>query len=274
MNRHHTGIRATAAAVALCALLLAGAAMPVGATNAFATPAFQQTWVLGESVTANFWGPLATAGDGRNEYYKDAPAGQRLVQYFDKGRMEWADPPGLATNGLLATEMIRGRVQFGDTLFVSKPSPNIAIAGDPGNAGVTYATLSGRASGILAPAANKTGAQITTFLSPVGDISDGESSGTFGGYDAATRHNVAAVFSDYRNKAGVGSIGLAISEPFRSTFMVSGQPKIVMVQVFERRVLTYNPANATALQVEMGNTGQHYYQWRYPVGAPPIQPPL
>lgn len=273
MSSHRTGIRATAAIVALCFLLLAEGA-PAGAANLFAAPAFQQQWVLGEALTANFWGPLATAGDGRNEYYKDAPAGQRLVQYFDKGRMEWADPPGLATNGLLATEMIRGRVQFGDTLFVSKPPPNIAIAGDPGNAGVTYATLSGRASGILAPAPSKTGAQITTFLSPVGDISDGESIGAFGGYDRATQHNVAAAFVEYRNKAGVGSIGLAISEPFRSTFMVSGLPKIVMVQVFERRVLTYNAANALPLQVEMGNTGQHYFQWRYPVGAPPIQPPL
>lgn len=248
--------------------------MPAEATNGFAAPAFQQQWVLGEAVTVNFWGPLATASEGRTEYYKDAPAGQRLVQYFDKGRMEWADPPGLATNGLLASEMIRGRVQFGDALFVSKPPPNIAIAGDPGNAGVTYATLAGRAAGILAPAPNKTGAPITTVLSPVGDITDGEPSGAFGGYDDATRHNVAAVFAAYRAKAGLESIGLAISEPFRSTFMVGGLPKIVLVQVFERRVLTYNPANALPLQVEMGNTGQHYFQWRYPVGAPPIQPPL
>src|SRR3954464_14406789 len=70
-------------------------ALPVDATNAFAVPAFQQQWVLGESVTTNFWGPLATAMDGRTEAYRDAPSGNRTVQYFDKGRMEWMDPPGL-----------------------------------------------------------------------------------------------------------------------------------------------------------------------------------
>ncbi len=37
----------------------------------------------------------------------------------------------------------------------------------------------------------------------------------------------------------------------------------VVVQVFERRVLTYNVANADAFKVEMGNIGEHYHQWRY-----------
>ena len=37
----------------------------------------------------------------------------------------------------------------------------------------------------------------------------------------------------------------------------------ILFQVFERRVLTYNPANDPAFRVEMGNVGQHYQQWRY-----------
>ena len=37
----------------------------------------------------------------------------------------------------------------------------------------------------------------------------------------------------------------------------------MLIQAFERRVLTYNPANAPACQVQMGNIGQHYYEWRY-----------
>jgi uncharacterized protein YkwD len=36
-----------------------------------------------------------------------------------------------------------------------------------------------------------------------------------------------------------------------------------LFQVFERRVLTYNPANSPGFRVEMGNVGQHYYRWRY-----------
>lgn len=258
----------------LAIVLIGLTAFPAGAAT-FATPAFQTQWAAGEAITTNFWGPLATAPDPRQEYYKDAPAGQRTVQYFDKGRMEWADPPGLITNGLLSVEMIRGRVQFGDNTFVSKPPPNIAIAGDPSNAGPTYATLGGRASGILAPAPVQTGAPITTVMSATGDIAQGDAAAgaVMGGYDTQTRHNVASVFRNYRNRAGLATIGLAISEPFRASFVVNGQPKDVVVQVFERRVLTFTAANTPSFQVEMGNAGQHYYQWRYPPGAPPIQPP-
>ena len=44
----------------------------------------------------------------------------------------------------------------------------------------------------------------------------------------------------------------------------------MLIQAFERRVLTYNPANPPAFQVEMGNIGLHYYDWRYNnIGACP-----
>ena len=55
--------------------------------------------------------------------------------------------------------------------------------------------------------------------------------------------------------------------------------KDVLVQAFERRVLTFTPTNSPAFQVEMGNVGQHYYRWRYtdnnvqPVYAAPSSPP-
>ena len=45
--------------------------------------------------------------------------------------------------------------------------------------------------------------------------------------------------------------------------MVGGQQQDVLVQAFERRVLTYTPANPDAFKVEMGNIGRHYFQWRY-----------
>jgi hypothetical protein len=37
----------------------------------------------------------------------------------------------------------------------------------------------------------------------------------------------------------------------------------VLFQAFERRILTYTPCNEAAFQVEMGNVGLHYYDWRY-----------
>jgi hypothetical protein len=35
-------------------------------------------------------------------------------------------------------------------------------------------------------------------------------------------------------------------------------------QLYERRVVTYTPSNPAEFRVEMGNVGQHYFQWRYP----------
>lgn len=45
--------------------------------------------------------------------------------------------------------------------------------------------------------------------------------------------------------------------------MVNGQEQDVLVQLYERRVLTYTPSNPDGWQVEMGNVGQHYRHWRY-----------
>jgi DNA-binding beta-propeller fold protein YncE len=52
--------------------------------------------------------------------------------------------------------------------------------------------------------------------------------------------------------------------------MVGGVYKDVLMQCFERRCLTYTPDNPEGWQVEAGNVGQHYYQWRY--GGDPESP--
>jgi hypothetical protein len=44
---------------------------------------------------------------------------------------------------------------------------------------------------------------------------------------------------------------------------VDGVERLVLVQAFERRVLTYTPSNPDGWRVEAGNVGQHYYEWRY-----------
>ena len=47
-----------------------------------------------------------------------------------------------------------------------------------------------------------------------------------------------------------------------------------LIQLYQRRVLTYIPDYTPEWQVQMGNVGQHYYQWRYtPVPATPTPPP-
>jgi hypothetical protein len=241
------------------------ACTPLMPGSAFASDAFKKQYDQGEAITPNFWGPPGTPG--LQEKYAEAPGGQRLVQYFDKGRMELTDPnSGTVTNGLLANELITGQMQLGDNVFQMRAPAAIPIAGDPDNPGPTYASLSGKGATLLMPATSQIGSQVTTVVAADGTVSsNGTSMGNANitAFDDATKHNVPGVFADYRNKAGLATIGYAKSEPFLAMVKVGGVQKQVMVQVFERRVLTYTPTNDPAFQVEMGNIGQHYYRWRY-----------
>ncbi len=86
-----------------------------------------------------------------------------------------------------------------------------------------------------------------------------------------TGHNVPRVFEDFRNAGPVSAIaafGYPITDPYWTQARVGGHVKDVMVQLFERRSLTYTPTNPAAFQVEMGNVGQHYFLWRYTMGTP------
>ncbi|MDQ6907298.1 MAG: hypothetical protein M3176_10755 [Chloroflexota bacterium] len=245
-------------------------ATPLRAASSFASPAFQSQWQAGEAITPNFWGPLPNAKDGQQEPYKEEASSSRLVQYFDKGRMELTN--GSVTNGLLATDLVKGQVQVGDTTFQPKPAPAIPIAGDSDNTFPTYAQLGGTAASLLAPATAQPGNGSVAAIVPNGTVvalaTTVTGRATIGGFDDATRHNVPGVFVDYRNKAGLPTIGYALSEPFIAMVKVAGQPKQVEMQVFERRVLTYTESNPDAFKVEMGNVGQHYYQWRSATPAP------
>lgn len=238
------------------------------AASGFATPAFQQQWNAGEAVLPNFWGPVALAKDGAQEPYTEAPGGQRLVQYFDKARMELTNPAtNVVTNGLLATELITGNRQLGDNTFQNVGSANVPVAGDPDNVGPTYAAINSNPQ-LRNGTGSTVGAQTTNALTAAGAASTFSGGASFppaniAVYDATTQHNVPAAFNDFRNRAGLQAIGFAISEPFWSNVKVAGAQKDVLMQAFERRVLTYTPSNPTAFLVEFGNIGIHYYQWRY-----------
>jgi hypothetical protein len=263
-------MRRTLTLTAIVLLLLSVVGMTtLQASSAYADPQFKTQWDQGEAITPNFWGPLSTAKDGQQEPYKEASGGQRLVQYFDKGRMELTN--GKVTNGLLATEIIKGQIQVGDATFKPQAPPAIPIAGDPDNPGPTYASLATKAASLLAASTSKIGTPVAATVSAAGDVTNPTATATppttIGAFDDVTKHNVPQAFADYRAKAGLQTIGYGISEPFMATVKVAGAQKQVMIQVFERRVLTYTASNAPAFQVEMGNIGQHYYQWRYPNGA-------
>jgi hypothetical protein len=267
---------------AALALLLVGAeSVGVGAASGYASPVMQTAWQQAEKVQPNFWGPLATARDGQQEPYKEAPGGQRLVQYFDKARMEQSDANAPVTTGLLTVELKTGKVQLGDNTFEQRQPAAVNLAGDPGG-GPTYADLAqfseyydpnspttysgyiyanGQYTPLTAENAKPYAAQ---FDVPTGD--------TFVYIqDPSHRYGqvVYAPFKDFSDRliaAGVPvqeTPGYPIAPVLIAQINIGGKPTTVFIQAFERRVLTYNPNNPPDFRVEFGNIGQHYYKWRY-----------
>ncbi len=202
----------------------------------------------------------------------------RVVQYWDKSRMEITNPGGnrsdlwFVTNGLLTKELISGRMQVGNSAFVERAPAQVPIAGDPvNNAGPTYASFGAVASlngdrGVPAIV----GATVTARIGRGGEVTMDDAMGRYGvrigSYDPNLQHNIPAVFGDYFRTLPLDWVfvmGYPITEPYWTTVRVGGVEKDVLVQVFERRAVTFTPSNSAAFQVEMGNVGQHYFQWRY-----------
>lgn len=78
--------------------------------------------------------------------------------------------------------------------------------------------------------------------------------------DGPTQRNVPQAFVRFQDEVSLLAIGTAKSEPFFANVKVAGQMLRVIVQLFERRILTYIADNPPALQVERGNIGVHYYR--------------
>src|SRR5690606_21236684 len=116
-------------------LLVAGAGVVTAQRQLAEAPAnsyFECTWqrtdLPVESGQVNrtwMWGPEAFTGP-LHEAYAESPGGERVVQYFDKSRMEITNPGGdtnsvwYVTNGLLVVELTTGRMQVGDSQFVER----------------------------------------------------------------------------------------------------------------------------------------------------------
>ncbi|MHB8644739.1 MAG: hypothetical protein ACYDAR_02990 [Thermomicrobiales bacterium] len=269
----------TIAPLVIASLIVCLMANDVLAADGFASPAFDQRWRQNEQVTPNFWGPLSLASDGIIETYAEGTAGptcqptlpcpqllirgKRLVQYFDKGRMELTTPGATVTSGLLVQEMISGRMQLGDATFEQHDPARISVAGDPDNLFPLYSDLTKP----LPPQPLVSGAAVQTELTPNGPQAatnlPQDPAAAIATRDATTGFPLPRIFADFRERAGLQVIGLAITQPFWVQVKVAGVPRYVLMQAFERRVLTYNAANPDPFKVEFGNVGQHYYRWRY-----------
>ncbi|HMM43828.1 MAG TPA: hypothetical protein PKA95_18185 [Thermomicrobiales bacterium] len=287
----------------LFALPLATASASSGAP--IWNPSFERTWARTDRPVSDLsvsrtwmWGPSGYSG-GIVEPYAEAAGGKRIVQYFDKSRMEITSDPSVSpdsvwyvTNGLLAKELITGKAQVGDNTFWSWEPAQIPVAGDAVNPSApTYATF----GKFLAAPAARDGQALTTRLWRDGRTTNDALLAKHGvtavyhvqvwGID----HQVASVFWQFMNSSGLvfdGSrtlqgklfqdpfyaTGYPITEAYWATVKVAGVDRDVLMQCFERRCLTYTPDNAAGWQVEAGNIGQHYYRWRYadndPVPAP------
>ncbi len=258
-------------------------------TPRYAYPEIGSLWASNDAATANgtsgrgwIWGPNPNTG-ALLENYAQGPNGSRVVQYFDKSRMEISNPAGdreskwFVTNGLLTQELVSGKMQAGDYLFETRQPSNIPVAGDPDSTQTpTYASFTSLASipGFEAQrrAPKRVGQTVTDLLTRNGNtIAQGvQSSVKIASYDDQLGHNIPDVLWSWMNspaRSGMNDwlfvLGYPTSEPYWVDTVISGKPTRVLVQLYERRTLTYNPNNAAAWQVEMGNIGQHYYHWRY-----------
>jgi hypothetical protein len=262
----------------------------------FADPAFQKVWErydrpvwYGQTSRSYTWGAQQTAG--LQEQYNQGPNSQHMVQYFDKSRMEINNPAGnpndafFVTQGLLAEDMIYGRIQVGDTDFTPAKPAEIPFGDldDTAASSPTYASFHNLINEPPIPAGNAIAAaldrngNVANSADPRGVTSAGVLPGT------TTNHSIASVFANFLVSAGPvydaatnqnvnASIynpifyvtGMPITEAYWAKVKAAGTYTDVLIQCFERRCLTYIPAYDPAFQVQLANTGLEYYAWRYP----------
>jgi hypothetical protein len=250
------------------------------ATIPFGSAAFAAQWGSIEPVVPNFWGPAVQPA--LQEPYVEATNGTRLVQYFDKARMEQTTAGGAVTNGLLTVELITGQRQMGDSAFAPFPPSSLPVVGDLTNSWPSYAALNGT---VFVARVARSGEPTGTVYKPDGTFAlnpglAAQPGAAYGDYqsDPGGRyaHNIPLAFSAYLAALPLPwqtAMGYPLTEAFWVNVAVNGAPTWVLVQPFERRVLSYTPTNPTAFQVEMGNIGQHYEQWRYATGTTPADTP-
>jgi hypothetical protein len=277
----------------------------------FANPQFQGMWSRTDGLVASgtvkrpwVWGPVP--GRSVAEPFAGLPGNSHLVQYFDKGRMEINDPNGdpddpfYVTNGLLAVELISGQMQTGLSTFESRSPASINLASDADDPSApTYLSFNGVANIPGAPNERRKQSQVGQVVRtaidrqgvtqpwPQDHLDYGVKIAHF---EEATGHNIPDIFWEYLNQQTqivqeeqvvTGPLffpwfavtGYPISEPYWSYVKVSGKYTDVLIQAYERRVLTFVPHLPSPFKVQMGNIGQHYYEWRYLAQpGPPPQP--
>lgn len=265
------------------------------------TLAFQYLWARTDDPRVRgdrpyIWGPRSIIPI-ISEPLAGAPGNSHDVLYYDKGRMELNDPKApqnqwYVTSGRLVWELVKGMQQTGlKPLTYATFSPAVLPLGDPGDTtGPTYASFTAR----LGDPPLALQQPVAQAIDRGGKVSPADASGvTCAKVVAEAQHCIAAPFWDYLTQTGpvlvqssplkgeAGTIsnellfepyfvitGLPISEAYWTTLTSDGKTARVLVQLFERRTLIYNPASSATTRVVMGNAGLHYYHWRYDAALP------
>ncbi len=227
------------------------------------------------------------------EPFKESPQGLRLVQYWDKTRLEITDPskppgaPDYISGSSLVRELMNGEAQVGAKTFLALGPAKIPLVGDPqdfSNPALTYATLApyaslkddNRAEKLLEATVS------TTFDKkgkPVKDPALAFYQIKIGYYSQDTGHNIPTIFWEFLNRTGPlykdGNYqtarlfdwntlaGFPLTEAYWTKTLEKGKLVDVLVQAFEKRILTYTPTNQAGLQVDWGDSGKQYFRWRY-----------
>ncbi|MDB5078618.1 MAG: hypothetical protein JWP00_542 [Chloroflexi bacterium] len=244
------------------------------------------------------WGPepLNPSYKDRYRYSASGTYFERAFRHYDKGRMEIdarqpVNSKWYIRGGTLVKELVSGRTQTSEVgeqrtlnpINVATPA-QIPVVGDAQVTSdtPTYATFTDYSfvNGVRSP--SRVGQSVSKLINRNADTvlyDPGDPMAQITAYEEATGHNIPRAFTDYfarqgmvldarRNKVTeplfdpVHVFGYPITEPYWARVLVGGKSKMVMLQLFERRVLSYTPSNPAEWQVEMGNVGQHYLAWR------------
>jgi hypothetical protein len=302
-RRHPAPCRALLAVLLVLGAALAALPHRAAAADDPVLAGFDRVWVRTDLPTVRgdrtfLWGPEPVAPMIIKEPMAGLglPNDERSVLYWDKARMEvnapTADPADqyYVTNGLLVSEMVTGQVQVGinPVRYAGRAPAEIPFGDLADDTGPTYRSFGAHLNDV--PLA--TGQPVAQTIDRAGNVSATDAGDvTCQTVVPETRHCIAAPFWDFLNSRGPvldfasqtvvdGALfdplfyatGLPISEPYWITVRAAGRPTRVLIQLFERRTLTYNPANLPTSRVEMGNVGLQYYTWRYTAIVPDAPP--
>ncbi len=275
-----TGSRITATHIALLAVIIVAVAVALGRmpvekteTSPFASPAFQNTWMNEASAATravDLWGgePLAS----RVEPYVGAPNNRRVVQYFERGRMEVESGANEVTQGKLALEIVTGEIDLGGNVRLEREPPALSIdSGEPEDRVPTWQTLAALVSDQDGGTQATSRDRIVTWIGRDG-VYDGGAAPEMRRLDQYVEETgfylpdvTADLFGrpEFQNERWVESFGYPISDPYWTHYRRYDRIYPALIQVFERRVLVHTPDIEDSRAFTVPSIGRHYSIWRY-----------